>query len=55
MPSPSRYSDAKVQVGVRRQGERMLRPAQRSRTLSFARWQIFHEEFLFMSVVVAGS
>ena len=47
--------DADFQVGVRRRGQREIRPAQRSRTLSFARWQIFHEEFLLMSCVVAGS
>ena len=35
-------------------GQRVLRPAQRSRTLSFARWQIFHEQFLLLSCAVAG-
>ena len=47
--------DAEVQVGVSRRGQRLLRPAQRSKTLSFARWQIFYDEFLLMSCVVAGS
>ena len=45
----------KDEVGSARRGRRVLRPAQRSRTLSFARWQIFHEEFLLMSCAVAGS
>ena len=41
--------DAKEKVGVLRRGQRVLRPAQGSRILSFTRWQIFHEEFLMMS------
>ena len=47
--------DADVFAGVRRRGQRVLRLAQRSRTLSFARWQIFHDEFLLTSCAVAGS
>ena len=47
--------DADVQAGVRRRGQRVLRLAQWRRTLSFARWQIFYEEFLLMSCAVAGS
>ena len=42
--------DADFKAGVRRWGQ-----AQRSRTPSFARWQIFHDEFLLMSCAVAGS
>ena len=47
--------DADILAGVRRRGQRVLRLAQRGRTLSFARWQIFYDEFLLMSCAVAGS